>query len=1071
MKFRYLTIEDGLPSNRVSCIFRDSKDYLWIGTDIGLCRYDGEKIKTFVSSTEDSTSLSNGNVYCIFEDTKGKLWIGTAFGLNLFDPETESFKRYLSDSTKQNSLSGNYISNIIQDKNGSMWISTNHGFNKYNPETNDFKRYYLPDNNKQKNNNAISNIGYDSDNTLWFGTFDDVLWSFKISEAEFEKHVNPVITPNLNEAKRVAILGNNVWIGCMGSGLFVYNIPKREFKKIPVAIDGKGTSGKYINSIAIDKGKYLLIGIDQGGLNRLDPQTMKMEYCMKDSQNEKSLNNNGVWNFYVDKEDIVYIGTSAGGVNIYNPKEALFTKYEHQAFNDRSLAYNIVYCFFEDSQGLIWIGTDGGGVSVFNPKTKTFRNYISNPNDPTTISGNAVLCIGEDKNHDIWLGTWGYGLNKFNRKTGKFTHYLPKENDLSAISGNNVWRLVFDDKDQMWLSYLTDYGVDLFDINKGVVRRFRNDLHKPESISNNVTGICRLGHDLGFLTYQGFYTWQPESASFKKWDLANYTYLNDVYRDSKGNLWFCTDVRGLFKMSPSGSIEKFGENCGLPNYINKVIEDNNGDIWIGSQVGLSRYDVSKNEFTHNYLSYSNNDKIFATISMLKASNGTLYIGGYSGFFTFNPQKVATNNYIPRVVFNEFQLFNKPVTTKTPGSPLKKSIDQTSEIVLKYDEAVFTFGFTALNYTNPQKARYAYKLEGYDKDWIYTNSERKNASYTKPDPGNYTFMVKATNNDGLWNEVPRTIKVTIVPPFWKSWWFRSSLAILLFGSFLSFYFWRMNNFISQQRILEKAVWTRTAELRMVNDELALSKEEVMNKNLAIQNQNLELEIANQTKDKLFSIIAHDLKSPFNSILGFVNILNNDFDVMSEVEKRQFLAFIQKSSQTAFNLIESLLDWARTQTDQITLKIQHINVAEMIGENVELVKISGETKSISIWFDNVDKTHYISADRNMIDTVIRNLLTNAIKFSKKDSMVLISSTKVSDYICISIKDQGVGMNNDQIEKLFYIDENHSTKGTLGELGTGLGLIICKEFIERNNGKIVVTSVVGEGTTIEIWLPTSS
>jgi ligand-binding sensor domain-containing protein len=280
MKFRYLTIEDGLPSNRVSCIFRDSRDYLWIGTDIGLCRFDGEKIKTFSSSLTDTTSLSNGNVYCIFEDIKGNLWVGTAFGLNLFKPETESFEHFFSDSTKQNSLSENYISDILQDKNGSMWISTMHGFNKYNPETNDFKRYFIPVTNNKKNNNEISDIFYDSVNTLWFGTNDNVLWSFKIHEDKFEKYIIPAIAANSNEAKRIAIEGKNVWIGTMGSGLFVYNIETKKCEKFPLAIDGKGTSGKYINSIAIDKNKYLLIGIDQGGLIRLDLQSLKMVYCL-----------------------------------------------------------------------------------------------------------------------------------------------------------------------------------------------------------------------------------------------------------------------------------------------------------------------------------------------------------------------------------------------------------------------------------------------------------------------------------------------------------------------------------------------------------------------------------------------------------------------------------------------------------------------------------------------------------------------------------------------------------------------------------------------------------------------
>ncbi|MCK9410906.1 MAG: ATP-binding protein [Prolixibacteraceae bacterium] len=1070
LNFKQLTIENGLRSNRVRCVLRDSRDYLWIGTNIGLHRYDGDKMQVYNHSSADTTSITSNDIRCIFEDNSRNLWVGTSVGLNLFDRKTETFNHFYTDSKKHNSLSHNEIRDILQDKNGTIWIATMSGFNKYNPETNDFKQYYFPENLNQQSNNSLTNFHYDSDNTLWFGSKGDVLWSFKIKEERFEKHQHPFIASTLNQEKRVELDGNHIWIGTSGSGLMMYYIQSGECKKIPVATDGIGTSGKEITSLILDKHKYLLIGVDQGGVNRLDLQTMNMEYCLKTDQNEKSLNNNGVWTVYIDLEGIVYVGTSAGGLNIYNPKEELFTKYQHQAYNNNSLVNNIVYHIFEDSQGLIWLGTDGGGLSVFNPKTKTFTSYVHNSNNPTSISGNVILCIGEDKNHDIWLGTWGAGLNKFDRETKKFTHYLSKENDPTAISSNNVWNLVFDDDGQIWMSYLMDHGVDVFDINKGVIERFRNNPDNPASIMNNqVHGIKKFGREFGFLTNIGYCTWQPETKSFKKWDSLDYIYLNDVYHDSKGNYWFSCSSLGLLKMNTSGTIEKFDKNVGLPaSRIISALEDKNGNIWVASYEGLGKYDVVRKEFTNNYLPSDDNTKKFAIISALKASDGTFYLGGFNGLLTFNPDKFAQNTYIPCVTINEFQLYNIPVSVQTPNSPLKQVIDETDEIVLNYNNAVFSFRFNALNYTYPQKTMYAYKLEGYDKDWIYTNSDHKIVSYTKPDPGTYTFMVKATNNDGIWNENPRTIKVTIIPPYWKRWWFRIPLVIFLLGSVLSFYFWRINNLKQQKRVLEKAVLDRTTELRTVNGELEKSRGKMMIKNIAIEKQNVELDIANQTKNKLFSIVAHDLKNPFNSILGFINILIDDYDELNEEEKREYLTIIQKSSQTAFNLIENLLDWALTQTNKITLNSQEIKVKDMIGSTVLLLRTFGENKSINIMFDEVDESQTIYADKNMIDTVLRNLLTNAIKFSKKGSSVQISSVIRSDFVDISIKDQGVGMNNEQIEKLFKIDENPSTKGTSGETGSGLGMIICKEFIERNKGEIRVSSMEGKGTTFMITLP---
>ncbi|MFA9389670.1 MAG: two-component regulator propeller domain-containing protein [Prolixibacteraceae bacterium] len=1068
MDFKHLTVDDGLSSNRIRSVFRDSRDYLWVCTDYGLNRYDGSKIETYYHNPEDSTSLTNNYVLCSFEDKNGNLWFGTNFGLNLYNRQTNTFIRFYNDSLKQNSLTDNNVRDILQDKNGTIWVATMNGFNKYLPESNDFKRYFFPTKNNRLLNNFILDLCYDSDSTLWFGTKGNLLWSFKIDTEKFQIYDHPFISATLNMDKHLALIGHEMWIGSSGSGLLVYNIQSGHCKKIPVAVDGHGTSGNDILCVNLVENKFLLIGVDQGGLNRLNLQTMKMEYFRNDDANHKSLTNNGVWCTYVDVEGIVYVGTSAGGLNIFNPKEGQFTKYEHNVQNKNSLVYNNIFKILEDSEGLIWLGTDGGGLSVFNPKTKAFKNYVHDANDPESISGNAILCIGEDKNQNIWFGTWGAGLNKFERKTEKITRFYPKADDPASLSALNVWDLVFDENGQMWISYLLK-GVDVFDINKGVVERYRNEPDKPSTLmSNQVTKIIKLNNEIGFICNTGFCTWQPETKSFKKWSSLEMNDLNNICPDSKGNMWICTNDHSLLKIDPNGKTEKFDKNVGLPNRITTVLEDTNGEYWVTSNEGVSKYNMGQNKLTNNYLSNIDQNKNFAVICALKASDGTFYLGGYSGLYVFNPDQLTQNEFIPRVVIDDFLLFNKPVTINTPNSPLKQVIEETSEIILDYNEAYFSFGFSALNYTYPQKTRYAYKLEGHDNDWIYTTSEQKYANYSKPNPGTYTFMVKATNNDGVWNEEPATIKVVIVPPFWQRWWFQSLLVIFITSLILSFYFWRVTSLKEQHRVLEKAVWDRTTELRHTNETLGKSREEVLIKNMAIEKQNVELEIANQTKTKLFSIIAHDLKNPFNTILGFVNVLIENYDELSEAEKRNFLSIIQGSSQTAFALIENLLDWARTQTNKISLHFKNVNVKEMISANVQLVKTFGENKDVRIVFDDIDSTHFIYVDRDMMDTVIRNLLTNAIKFSKKGASIFISSIKRGDSVEISIKDQGIGMTEEQIEKLFLVGENQSTQGTLGETGTGLGVIICKEFVERNKGKIKVTSVVNEGTTFIITLP---
>lgn len=615
--------------------------------------------------------------------------------------------------------------------------------------------------------------------------------------------------------------------------------------------------------------------------------------------------------------------------------------------------------------------------------------------------------------------------------------------------------------------------MDVFDIKKGVIRKYRynspdSTLIGPQMINRF---ISQQNGKLGFATSDGYFVLDSIAEKVKQILPLKGIDLNDVYLDRKGNYWAGSSENGLILVKTDGAVEKFDESSGFPsNSISGSLEDTKGNIWVLTSSGLAEYQVETRQFRHFNFSNGLQGRQFTSYARLKARDGTFYIGGFNGFNVFRPEDIQVSSYLPPVYIDEFRIFNEPVKIDSLHSLLKQSISNTKEIVLTYKQSVFSFGFSAVNFTYPENALYAYKMVGYDEKWTYTDASRRYVSYTNLDPGAYTFQVKATNNDGVWNETPTTIDVTITPPFWETWWFKILSALLIIGSVFGFYLIRINQLKRQKRVLEKAVWDRTTKLRQVNNELEISREEVIIKNEAIEKQNIELDIANQTKNKLFSIVAHDLKNPFNTILGFINILIDSYDELNEEEKRNFLTIIQGSSQTAYNLVENLLNWARTQTNSIILNSQEINVKDMIGTNVELVKIFGEAKSIDIVFDEVDAFHTIYADKTMIDTVLRNILTNAIKFSKKGSSVQIISNQRRDFVYISIKDQGVGMNNEQIEKLFQIGGNSSTQGTSGETGTGLGIIICKEFVERNKGDIKVSSMVGEGTTFEITLPSA-
>ncbi len=777
-KFKYLTADLGLSNNRVSAVLRDSRGYLWIGTENGLNRFDGMKITIYKNNELLDNSLSNNTILCIYEDHLNQLWVGTNYGLNLFNRNTETFKRYKTEST--NSISGNSITNIYEDEKGNMWISTTNGFNKWDREKDTFEKFY-PSEKSNIQSNIIDCIRMDANEFLWLVTRDNKLWCFDTRSLQFSNFTDSLFTSTTGLLKKLLIDNSGmIWIGTEGNGLYSFNPINKNFQQYNTNGDGKGTNGKSIKDLFLDGDRFLYIAVDLGGVNKLDIETKTFYYYVSDEKKENTLNTNAVWTVYKDNEGILYVGTSVAGLNIYNPLEDRFKTYKHIANDENSLIYNVVFKFFEDSKGLIWIGTDGGGVSVFDPKLKTFKNYEHDPNDPYSLSGNAILSICEDRNHDIWLGTWGEGLNRFDRKTEKFYHYTSNPNDPNAISNVNIINLFLDNDGNIWISYNT-FELDVFNVQQGVIKKYSPNASDPAFVFNSfVHRILRQTNEKqGFATINGYFELDEVTNELKEEKRLTGYKLTDVYLDKKGNYWAATLDKGLIISTPDGKIEEHNETNGfLSNSVSGILEDNHGNMWILTASGLTKYIVQTKQFRNFTVSDGLQGTQFTRFARLKDKDGNIYIGGYNGFNVFNPDDIKVNSVIPPVYIDEFQIFNESVNINTPNSPLKQSITETKEIVLSYKQSVFSFGFSAINFTYPEKAQYAYKMEGYDEKWNYTNSSRRYATYTNLDAGEYVFKVKASNSDDIWNEIGAAIKIKILPPWWATWWFRILVLIII-----------------------------------------------------------------------------------------------------------------------------------------------------------------------------------------------------------------------------------------------------------------------------------------------------
>jgi Signal transduction histidine kinase len=1018
---------------------------MWIGTsDMGLNKFDSYQISLYQYHENQPGSISNNSVTCIFEDREKNLWVGTQNGLNLFKTATESFTVFKNDTTNKNSLGSSFITSIIEDKTGNIWIACDRkgGLNKWVPEKKGFIHYKIPNSEDDSPFNSMTSISEDSNGDLWIGSRGRGIYCFHPESEKFIIYDDPAIDFGNNLPQNVFVDNQGlIWIASRG-GLYSFDPSTSKFEHFGTKADGKGTSNNLVRQVIQKDENHLLIAVNQSGLNIFDKKSRTFEYIGYDEENEEGLNSPSVYVIYIDYENILWVGTPDGGVNYYNPQKEKFKRFIHKANNPNSIPYNIVVCFYEDSEGFIWIGTAGEGVSLFDPKTESFTNYQFDPSNPYSISGNAIRCITEDKEKNIWIGTWNSGLNRFNRKTGKFYHFLPDKNNLSSISSKSFWQIRTDHNDNIWLGG-TETGIDVFNKENGVIKRFRADPDNPNSLSNNTVRFIYEDpeRNVWICTNNGINLYDSINNTFKVY--ANFP-DNDIRafcKDKSGNLWAGTFQHGMVLFKTDGSLVKiYNTTNGLPNNtIHAIVEDNNNNLWISTNNGISKFNYKTQRFRNYNLIDGLQGNQFYPESFLKAHDGEIYFGGYYGFNSFYPDSLKDNELIPPVYITDFQIFNKKVPVGVQGSPLKNHISEAKEITLSWRQSVFSFGFTAINYTHPEKNQYAYMMEGFEKDWNYADAARRYVTYTNLDPGEYTFKVKASNNDGVWNETGTSIRIIVLPPWWNTWWFRLIIFCAIIFLIVSIYLSRVRHFKNQKILLEKLVAMKTSELNELN----------------------------ASKDKFFSIIAHDLKGPFGAIIGFSDILKEEIESGDPAENKEHARLINISAVQTFRLLENLLEWANSQTGKILFNPVSINLMELFNEEFSMLSDMAAGKNIEIknfFPDNLT----IIADKNMIKTVLRNLISNAIKFTHKNGKVEVKAMIANKHVEISVSDSGIGMTKETIAKLWRIDTNLSTRGTENEEGTGLGLFLCKEFVKKHDGKIWVESEPGKGSTFKFILP---
>tara|TARA_R110002126_G_scaffold291782_1_gene458025 strand:- start:48374 stop:52651 length:4278 start_codon:yes stop_codon:yes gene_type:complete len=1083
LKFEHLTTENGLSQSDVNTIFQDNNGFMWFGTHDGLNRYDGYNFTVFKPNSKKPKTISSNLIWNITDDQKGNLWIGTTGGgLNYFNQKTEEFTTFKHDPKNENSLKSNNIKVLFIDSSNRLWIANSKGIDMTDLtkpiDSLKFQHFNLYQNSSlpTKNIDNVSSFYEDSKHQVWIGGKNGLS---KISRDKngdiYFQHVNKHINlPELDVRSITEDSFGNLILGT-NNGLYRY-LPNEESNQIQFI-----NKGNY-NTVLISNNS-LWAGTDNGllefnNLSKLEIPSLIGTYKYDPKYPNYSLSKNAVKSLFIDLTGIVWIGTNGGGVNKYDPYKKQFTHTKNN-LDPGSLSNDKVRAIFEDSEQNLWIGTEGGGLN-FLSKKNTDKNYTKFQHFTDL---NKVFAIEEIKlknSRKLFVGGEGSpGLFEIDLTKNKTTsNYTLKE--IKEIH-SSVFSILQDQDMNIWIGTYRG-GVHRWLINEDETS-FRKDVlfKNPKlefSLPNNIIRDIfqdskgniwfATGNGLSKLPSDQLNAKNPKFENFKNnpsdETSISHNYILTIFESKSGDIWIGTFGGGLNKLIPATkeeeiSFSSYSIQNGLPNNVIKgILEDNQKNLWLSTNKGLSKFNIADNTFQNYDVNDGLQSNEFSELTAFKAKDGKMFFGGVNGFSTFYPSNIISNKTKAETVLTKFSIFNEPVKIGENINGrviLKNAINATKEIELKYSENNFSFEFSALHYAASKKNKYAYKLDGFNNDWVYTSSYNRHATYTNLEPGSYTLKIKASNNDNLWDETPIELKINIAPPWWRTSTAQFIYLLFIIGLLLAF--------------RRYTIIRTTKKHHLELDHFEKEKNEEI--------QKLKLEF--------FTNISHEFRTPLTLIKGPLDFLLKKGDTLSQKEVNDQYDLMHKNTNYLLRLVNQLLDFRKMDHGKMTLNLSKSNIVEFLKEVGEPFQFLSLKKNILFKINTSKKPVLSWFDADALEKIVNNLLSNAFKFTPENGSISLDIFDGNDfvkplsleldidqskYVVIQVKDSGPGIPAHRIQHIFerFYTEIGITKSELKEKGTGIGLSFTKNLVELHQGIIQVKSDSESGTTFFVWLP---